>query len=800
MLAVDPAGNISPKEKINNGVLYGLSENDRPAQTNIKSPAAKAGINLFLNSDDGLSPYAYAEKKRSFDDVTQQAQGTDVKTARDRMIVLRSTMTEEDFQKAAKDGFDLTEMTPEEAVTILDRIKVDVALGGTQITGYNDAISDAALEELMGSKAAAAQLKEAFAQADLPLTQENAQEVTKALELADTLEALPPDTLRYMTENELNGSIQNLYRAAHSTNGVNHGGGGFYLQETAGYYALKAGETELEGLAKQIDQVIEKAGLDPKDVATQETAREMIRDGIALTPEHLQQTMSLKSLSLPASQETVVQAALTALGEGKAATDGVLTEQTMPFAKQLSLMTQDELQTLKTLEETRYLMVSEVTHSVFSQTLQVTQSSIRASIAMVEDAIAALKQQTSDAFSLQNKETTMQLQQELIPDALRQDKVAAFFFDKQALYTETMQRLQGLQRAPLAFVAEQTQTLFTQTFVSVTDAARQTTVRWSRAGSTYEVLMTAPRADLGDSLHKAFSNVDEILADMNREPNEENRRAVRALAYNRMEITQEKLEEVKAADARLNALIERLRPATVLDMIRNGKNPLEMTLTQMEEYLDSIALPEEGNDEKYAKFLYKMEHNEGITAAEKESFIGIYRLLHTIKKTDGAAIGMVLNTGAEMTMKNLLAAARTDAKKISGIDVRVDASFAGVDTQTTGKQVEAQIASAYFSFYRAKAEEAYTYLEPEKLLAMGDPEEAELPTLAQAMVSLPADEGLDRAFYKERLKALREALPGRGTGKRKASSEAGNIREEMETENRRIATLRQHLLFLEEED
>lgn len=40
---------------------------------------------------------------------------------------------------------------------------------------------------------------------------------------------------------------------------------------------------------------------------------------------------------------------------------------------------------------------------------------------------------------------------------------------------------------------------------------------YEEAGERYETLMTAPRSDLGDSIRKAFSNVDDILTDMSLE-------------------------------------------------------------------------------------------------------------------------------------------------------------------------------------------------------------------------------------------------------------------------------------------
>ncbi|MDE6675908.1 MAG: hypothetical protein K2K19_14050, partial [Acetatifactor sp.] len=63
--------------------------------------------------------------------------------------------------------------------------------------------------------------------------------------------------------------------------------------------------------------------------------------------------------------------------------------------------------------------------------------------------------------------------------------------------------------------------------------------------------------------------------------------------------------------------------------------------------------------EKYSRFLYKLEKRGEITPEEKSAFIGCYRLLRQIEKGDSAAIGSIVNTGAEMNFSTLLSAVRS---------------------------------------------------------------------------------------------------------------------------------------------
>ena len=76
--------------------------------------------------------------------------------------------------------------------------------------------------------------------------------------------------------------------------------------------------------------------------------------------------------------------------------------------------------------------------------------------------------------------------------------------------------------------------------------------------------MTAPRADLGDSIKTAFRNIDELLRENSMEVTPDNRRAVRILGYNSMEITEENINAVKEADAMLNRVLSRMTPEKTL--------------------------------------------------------------------------------------------------------------------------------------------------------------------------------------------------------------------------------------------
>ena len=126
--------------------------------------------------------------------------------------------------------------------------------------------------------------------------------------------------------------------------------------------------------------------------------------------------------------------------------------------------------------------------------------------------------------------------------------------------------------------------------------------------------MTAPRADLGDSIQKAFRNVDDILNDIGLEATEANQRAVRILGYNQIEITQESVAEMKAADEQVQRVFRNLTPATVTEMIRRGIDPLDMDFSTLNATAEQIKKETGANDERgFGEFLWKLERTEGIS-------------------------------------------------------------------------------------------------------------------------------------------------------------------------------------------
>ena len=259
-----------------------------------------------------------------------------------------------------------------------------------------------------------------------------------------------------------------------------------------------------------------------------------------------------------------------------------------------------------------------------------------------------------------------------------------------AVFKETCQVLDDLKTAPAYVIRPKT----VDTLDSLHEAGMELKDKLAKANESYEALMTAPRKDMGDSIQKAFANVDDILKDLGLDTTDANRRAVRILAYNNTELTPENIALVKAKDEAVNRAFTSLTPKVVVEMIRKGINPLDMDMDTLNQTAADVksGLGDE-DTERYQKYLWKLEQNNDISEEERSSYIGIYRLIAQVEKTDGAAIGSLMQQGTDITMRSLLTAVRTGNK--GSMEYQVDDQFSGVDNVAKNERIDDQIMAAY---------------------------------------------------------------------------------------------------------
>ncbi len=620
------------------------------------------------------------EKGKSLIELQQEAGNIDAGVRQDYMTVMSNTLSEEDYARLEEDGFDFRNMDPDTAVTIVDKIKAELAASGQIIAGYNDDIDIDTLSSAIGSETLARAVADSFAQADIPLTGDNLKQVAQAWDMASRL--APPDdgAVSYMIDNELEPEIWNFYLAENSGSKDAVSSSGIYFAENIqGYYGMRAG-SDTDGMQEEIDRIIKQSGLEVNE-AVRESAEWLLDRGLPITAENLQRLSNIKSCELPITEETFAVAAANAIAEGENPIHADLSDSGSIYEKAADILTyfmsdaaqeniEDNIAARRQLEEIRLRMTAEVN-------VKLLKSDFSIDTAPMEELVEALKQAEEE------------LAGKYFPDT-------AEAVSKYRLMNETDRVVSEIPSMPAQIIGGFS---LRSTEITLSELHAQGSAlrdKYARASESYEALMTAPRKDLGDRIEKAFANVDDIIADMELELNDENRRAVRILGYNSMEITAENIERVSAADSQVQSVIKKMTPASTLQMIRDGINPLENTFDELESYFDNNQEEYEDRAESYSRFLYNLEHRGDISEEERESYIGVFRMLRQIENSDGAAVGALVNTQAELQFSNLLSAVRSS--RFKHLDVKVEDSFGTVtEIIKNGESISDQIARSFVS-------------------------------------------------------------------------------------------------------
>lgn len=628
-------------------------------------------------------------KGKSLIELQQEAGNTNVALQQDYMTLLSHTMSQEDYAKACQDGFDPRELDQNTAVTIVDKIKAELVRSGQQIAGYTDDIDMDTLAAAVGSDTLARSIEEQFRNADIPLTQDNLSELKKAWDMADSLNGPEEGAVGYLVDNALEPEIWNLYVAENSGARIQNNDVPPELQE-------------------QMDKVIQDAGMNVNEESRQK-AQWLVGAGLPLTADTLRQLEKLETITYPVTEDAFAKAAATAIAEGKSPVYADLGRQGNIYDKAARMVqewfsdakwdaTAENLAARKQLEEIRLRMTAEVN-------VKLLQSDFSIDTAPMEQLIEALKKAEAEVAG------------KYFPG----DSNAVAKYETYTQAVQVTSELPGLPAGVLGpYSLERNAEETVADFHGEGTAMRNA---YAEAGERYETLMTTPRSDLGDSIRKAFSNVDDILTDMSLEKTPENQRAVRILAYNRMEITPENIERVQEADRQVGAVVDRLTPKNVLQMIRDGVNPLEKTFGELQTYFAENPQSYEEEAEDYSRFLYQLEQKKDISETERKAYIGIYRMVHQIEREDGAAIGAVVNTGAELQFSTLLAAARS--RRTSHMDWKV--------SDDTGLTQEVHLSENNIS------------------------EQISLGMAKELLTEVSEDEDSRAAYYRENMQQLRDA-------------------------------------------
>ena len=656
--------NINPNSKENTegmleiGSRAGIDKTSA-GRNNLNIHASRIDQNAFLVTKSEPSTYS-VEGLKSFDEIKAKASMKNVSLDNNAFAVMATSMSADDVAKMADEGFSPLEMTDKETVTVLDKIKATLVKSGVNIDGFTDDLSKEQIEQIAGSSAYANAIEAALKETALPATLENVTEISEALNVSGELTIPSDDAKKYMINNCPEPTVNNFYIANHSSSADTSANRASYYMDETGYVGKNPTDADIESLSPQIEKIISDAGLSVNEQTINE-AKWLINKDIPLTKENLTNLENLESVSFPLDTETVALSAASALAEGKNAKDGLLSDPEsihIKAAKFVESLNFDDVAKRRILEETRLILTLEASVSLLKKGINLDTKDLEK---LVDD----LKQAEKESYA---------------PFLMDNDEVDIKKYDddltlKLDVFKQTVIAIEHVKTAPLSVVGDVAFSEKTPTLNEVAELSDKAKSEFSKAERSYETMMTMPRYDMGDSIKKAFRNVDDILEDLEIEATRLNEKAVRILGYSGMEITEANIEKAVKAEVAVENVITHMTPARTLNMIRDGFNPLDADIYELSNKL--LSEDEDTGNTKYTEFLYKLEKSSEITESEKTAFIGLYRLFRKIEKSDGKLVGDVIKADEKLTLLNIISASRSDRQV--GTDIKIDDSFGALE-------------------------------------------------------------------------------------------------------------------------
>lgn len=598
-----------------------------------------------------------------------------------------------DAVKLDEDGFNLTDATPDDMVNIIEKIKIELAMHSDDYVNYGTAVSKDKIESVTGSAATAASIESRMQGADIAVNDESVAEVKGTLEKSKELKPLSENTKNYMVANGIEPSIAGIYQAQAATSSSISADG-----VTIGRCANTISDADFEALRPGIEKIIASSGLEVND-NTLADAREFIDAQIPVTKENLEYKAQLDAIDIEKIQADPDEMLNKILDNMKL---GGKAENTLVTGSPI-----DDIRTaLDTINRAEYSDVANVvskgeTFTIASLKLEMEARSFRIeySAASVSTGNSEVRNQASDVQQAADKAYDTLVTARVLMSAnasvyLVKNNISILTTPIDELNSMLMEYEQAdgmYEEAQIAYtdVLEARKTLNE----IVRNPARVFASMFDKMNETYEAVGTQIRGDLGDSLKKAVQgSADDIIRELGLEGTDEDKEAIKVLAANNMDMTKENVETVKSVNAMINNLIKNMKPETVLNMIKDGVNPMNASIEEVNEYLtEANDKASKDNEEKFSKFLYKLDRTKGITKEQRKQFIGIYQMMNIFTRDAGVAAGALIKQGAEVTMNNLMTA--YNSRKHYDMDAVID--------ENTGMAEVSGIANYYSALFMA---------------------------------------------------------------------------------------------------
>ncbi len=725
---------------------YGVQQKESTAKT-LSNPdaAAKTGQTSFTEAIKYTDETMLEQKQTS--DIyskngmgneqeaqTAKEEGTEAEQNQESLNNVSGRMTEEDMAALQKEGFSVGEMTVEQLEAAMERIKMQKEMTAAavenqvqQIVDDRAAILQQAVKMLAGNPKAE-MIAEKLLKANIPVTQANLDKIAVAMEKANGGVKLSPSECEYMVRNKLVPTLENvamaksaaqtyskkehtltpeawaqlepkvthmLFQAGLRANNDMINAAQTFIKkdipltvDNLKSYSLLAGIklSEEDVLTKAVDAL--SVGQDPKNAnllsSTAKEVRQILHKTGKVTGQAVDYAAAKKSAELPGVEGDKIDLTLGDLTEAQELLDGGEETYLQNFAESGAAQAAS-IRARRQLEEIRAMMTYEAGYRLAKEGIRIDTVSMSKLI----DNLKTLENRFFSSFFTQAGISQSAEGMELLKD--------------------TSRKLEEIKNMPAPLIVD---TMDTGSKITLNELHQtgMNNLAMRRYAESVESVMTSPNKQFGDHIQKAFGNVDSLLQNIGMAANAENRRAVRMLGYNSVEVTAENVEKVSQYDAKLQEVLKELHPAVTVRMLRDGINPLEQSIDDLSSKIAQIK-QEEGitTEDNYSIFLINLDHKKEISPEERQAYIGVYRALHQLDGSEEQAIGGVYKSGQELTLQNLLTAVRSG--RAQGMNTLINETFRTAAGAATDKSlIEDQINAGLMGAKLGKGAEALNNL------------------------------------------------------------------------------------------
>ncbi len=616
-----------------------------------------------------------------------------IKASKKSMGDVAFRMTGKDYGHLEKEGLSADKMSLRELSTALTRLKKKAEKQESPDNQRSGKGFNASDEEYIQKK-----LKEF----NLPADEKTVKQVLGALNLSKTALNMDENTVKGLFMRGLKPTIGNMYKSQ--------------FDRGNNMSSSSVSDEEWDKLLPQVKDILKASNYEINE-ETLKNAKWLVDNNIPLNRENLDHLEGLRNLDQYMDEELILNNILEGMAGGLAPEDIPLLPVYKYRAERLitGIESIEEEDISRAVLEDRDLTIEEL-EKIHNEALEETDiesdrlskeqlyEAARAQRLMeeirlkmtVEAAVRLMKQGIYIETAELDKvvEQLRLLEDNIYSEMLNEAGAASDTGNIQTLKT-SLHNVDRLKDIPIRVIGSTLDTGYRMTISELLEKGDRLAADYNRANEAYEALMTRPDREYGDSIQKAFKNAESLLKEMGIDNTVYNQRAVRILGYNSMDINGENIDRVKAYDLEVNTLIKNLHPAITVRLIKEGINPLSLPIHELNDKIEELKSQMGiSKEERFSDYLMKLDRRNELPLAERKAFIGIYRLLHNVERTDGAALGAVIKADMDVTLENLLTAVRIYHK--GRMDAVINDEFGLLQERTLrGESITDQIEAAY---------------------------------------------------------------------------------------------------------